>query len=58
MYFGEIEIPDWRIDALCISLGAMFLRDMKDPEIRARVMAKAEELRREEKEKACQQGRK
>ena len=52
MYFGEIEIPEWRIDAMCISLGAMFLRDMKDPEIRARVMAKAEELRREEKKKA------
>lgn len=49
MVFGQIEIPEWRIDAMCISLGAMFLEDMKDPEKRAKVMAKAEELRREEK---------
>ena len=50
MYFGEIEIPEYRIDAMCRSLGYMFLQDMKDPEIRARVMAKAEELRREREE--------
>lgn len=53
MYFGEIEIPEYRINTMCRNLGYMFLQDMKDPEIRARVMAKAEEIRIErEKGKA------
>lgn len=47
MKFGEIEIPEWRINCMCRNLGYMFLEDMKDPEKKARIMAKAEELRRE-----------
>ena len=52
MKCGEFEIPDWRIEAMCLNLALLFLQEMKDPEIRARVAAKAEELRAEKEAQA------
>ena len=47
MKFGEIEIPDWRIDVMCRNLGYMFLKDWEDPEKRAMILAGAEKIRAE-----------
>ena len=46
--YGDIEIPDWRITALGYAVIPIFLNDMKNnPEVRDRVLAKAEQIRAE-----------
>ena len=46
--YGNIEIPDWRITALSYAIIPIFLNDMKNnPEVRDRVMARAEQIRAE-----------
>lgn len=48
MKCGNIEIPEWRVDALAAGLVPAFLEDMRsNPEVRDRVLAKAEEIRAE-----------
>ena len=45
---GNIVIPDWRITALAYATIPIFLNDMKNnPEVRDRVLARAEEIRAE-----------
>ena len=47
MHFGEIEIPDWRIDFMCRNLSILFQKDWEDPEKRAQILAGAERVREE-----------
>lgn len=53
--YGNIEIPDWRITALSYAIIPIFLNDMKNnPEVRDRVMARAEQIRAEREAREAQ----
>ncbi|MCQ2563902.1 MAG: hypothetical protein MJ128_05390 [Mogibacterium sp.] len=53
--YGNIEIPDWRITALGYAIIPIFLNDMKNnPEVRDRVMARAEQIRAEREAREAQ----
>ena len=48
MKFGSIDIPKYRIDALCRATIWALLEDMDErPEVRDRVLARAEQIRAE-----------
>lgn len=53
MILGTLDIPDYRINALCAVTARIYLDEMKNnPEVRERVMEIAEEIRAERELKA------
>ncbi len=52
MKFGSIDIPRYRIDSLCRATVVAFLEDMNErPDVRDRVLARAEQIRAERERK-------